>query len=79
MINWIYQNGSLVQFFMQIIFWVGILVCAIVAVIKFAKLVDAKISADNALIAMYQSDDECGCEHDHEAKDDDVSVEKFVD
>lgn len=78
MINWIYQNGSLVQFFMQIIFWVGILACAIVAVVKFSKLVDAKISADKALIEMYQSDDECGCEHDH-AESDDVSVEKFVD
>lgn len=77
MLQWISSYGAFVQFFIQIIFWVGILVCAIVAVSNFSKLVAAKIEADKALMEMYGSEEECGCgcgEHD-----DDVEVEKFVD
>ena len=77
MLQWIYNYGSFIQFFFQIIFWVGILACAIIAVSKFSKLVEAKITADKALMEMYGSEGECGCgcgEHD-----DDVEVEKFVD
>ena len=81
MLQWIYNYGSFVQFFFQIVFWIGILVCAIIAVSKFSKLVDAKIAADAALMEMYGADDECGCgcgEHNDDKKGD-VEVEKFVD
>lgn len=78
MLQWIYNYGSFVQFFVQVVFWIGILVCAIVAVVKFSKLVEAKIAADDKLMAMYGAEDECGCGCEDHA-DSDVEVEKFVD
>ena len=77
MLQWIYNYGSFVQFFVQVIFWIGILVCAIIAVVKFSKLVEAKIAADKQLMEMYGAEDECGCGCDDHK--DDVEVEKFVD
>lgn len=79
MLQWIYNYGSFVQFFVQVIFWVGILACAIIAVVKFSKLVEAKIAADKALMDMYGSEEECGCGCEEHAEKDDVDVEKFVD